>query len=132
MRGGAIVFAVWGTLLATLMAVNWIWEGKAVHVASFGFAVLVVYLSGLYLLARRREAIRKGPPEYEAEPDALPRASLAAAGAGISIALMLFGVVFGSFLILIGAGLLLACLGRLARELYWQRQQLRSVREPLP
>ena len=39
----------WATLLVVLMAINWIWTGDAIQVGSFGFAALVIYMSGLLL-----------------------------------------------------------------------------------
>jgi uncharacterized iron-regulated membrane protein len=96
-------------------------------VAQFGFVVLVIYLSGLVLLLRRREAIRRGPPKYLPALDALPRTSFAAAGIGVSIGLALFGLVFGSFLYYIGAAVFVLSLLRLGRELRWERRTMETI-----
>ena len=42
MRGGAIPVLAWGTLLAVLLAINWIWTGDAIQVGSFAFALLII------------------------------------------------------------------------------------------
>lgn len=129
MRGGSIPFIVWGTLNLALLVLNWVWEGTGIHVAEFGFTVVVIYVSGLVLLLRRREAVRRGPPEYTGAPDPLPRMSFSAAGVGIAIALALFGLVFGNFLIYIGGAVFLLSLLRLARELRWERQTLETLEQ---
>jgi hypothetical protein len=46
----------------------------------------------------------------------------------MSVGLILFGVVFGKFLVFIGGGLLVLCLGRLGRELIWQARSLSAYR----
>jgi uncharacterized iron-regulated membrane protein len=127
-RGGAIPILLWGTLLAVLLAINWIWEGTNLHVAEFGFSVLVIYLAGALLWLLRRDAIRTGPPERDGAPVAVPRMSLAAASSGVAIAVIVYGIEFGKFLIFIGGGLLLLSLGRLGRELMWQQRSLRAMR----
>ncbi len=127
MRGGSIPFLAWGTLNLALLVLNWVWEGTGIHVAEFGFTVVVIYLSGLVLLMRRREAVRRGPPEFTPRPDALPRMSLSAAGTGIAVALTLFGLVFGNVFIYIGGALFLFSLVRLSRELRWQRRTLETI-----
>jgi len=129
-RGGSLPFAIWGTLNFILLAINWIWEGTGIHVAEFGFAVLVIYLGGvLLLLLGGRHAVRRGPPEYVPEPEPLPAMSAAAAGVGIAVGLALFGLVFGKFLIILGVIVLVLSLGRLVVELRFERRTLESVRE---
>jgi uncharacterized iron-regulated membrane protein len=126
-RGGSIPFIAWGTLNLALLVLNWIWEGTGIHVAEFGFTVVVIYLAGLVLLMRRREAVRRGPPEFMSRPDALPRMSYSAAGIGIAIGVTLFGLVFGNVFVYIGAALFLFSLLRLSRELRSQRQTLETI-----
>ncbi len=127
-EGGAIPFLVWGTINLVLIIGDWIWVGTGVHVAEGGAMILVIYLFGLALLLRSRTAMRKGAPEYVPEADPLPRASLGATGAGVATGLILFGVVFGKFLIFIGGALLVLSLAGAARELVWQRRTLAAVR----
>jgi uncharacterized iron-regulated membrane protein len=128
MRGGAIPVLVWGTLLLILATMEWIWDATVVNPWVFLFAVLVIYLFGVFLWLANRDAVRKGPPESKGEPEAVPRSSLAAATAGVSVALIVYGIEFGAFLIFIGGGLLLLSLGRLGRELIWQQRSLQAVR----
>ena len=127
MRGGAIPPLVWGTLILIALILNLIWEGAQLRVGLFAYTVLIIYVGALVLFLLYRPAARKGEPEYESQPDPLPRLSLSAAGAGISIGLIVFGLVFGKFLIYLGGALLLAAGARLARELRAQRRTLRRV-----
>ena len=130
MRGGAIPLLVWGTLLLVLFIGNWIWEAKAINAAEAAFAALVIYAVGVILWLARREAVRRGPPEQEREPEALPEGSLAAASAGISIGMVMFGMVWARFLVFFGAGILLASLVRIGLECREQRTYARQAREP--
>jgi hypothetical protein len=134
MRGGAIIFFIWGTVNLVLLAIGWIWSNKStgIHVGMSGFAVLSIYVWGALLVLMRREALRKGAPEYRGDPQPLPRISLSAAGVGLSAGLIAFGIVFGQFLVYIGAGLLLLSFGRMVQELRWQRATMRALREREP
>lgn len=131
MRGGALPLLAWGLINLVLLAINWIWEGTTIHVAEYSYTVVVVWLIAVVFWLLRREAVRKGEPELRQEPEALPRISFAAAGCGIAAGLILFGIVFGNFLVFIGGALLLLCLGRLGRELIWQQRTLGAVRREL-
>jgi hypothetical protein len=125
-RGGAIPLLAWATLLVVLLAINWIWTDDAIQVASFGLAALAVYAGGGLLAITRREALRRGPPPPTPDPEALPEASLAAVLVGLSIACILFGIVWSGFLIDFGAGVLVLSIGRLALELRAERESVRS------
>jgi hypothetical protein len=125
-RGGAIPLLAWGTLLVVLLAINWIWTGDAIQVGLFALAAVAVYAGGGLLALTRREALRRGPPPLTSDPEALPEASLAAVLAGLSVACILFGVVWAGFLVYFGGGVLLLSLGRLALELRSERESLRS------
>jgi hypothetical protein len=114
----------WGTLLAVLYAGNWIWDGRGVNPIQAFFAALIIYLVGVALIIARREAIRRGPPAPASKPDAIPELSVAAVVAGLSVACILFGVVWSTFLVYFGAAVLLLALGRIAVELYEQRMTL--------
>jgi hypothetical protein len=124
MRGGAIPILAWAILLAVLMAGNWIWTGDAIQIGEFGFAVLAIVLTGLLLISRCREAIRRGPPEPSprARVEAIPDLSIGAAMAAIALASIGFGLDFGRFLIYFGFGLLALSLGRLGVELRATRE----------
>ena len=128
MRGGAIPIVAWATLLVVMLVLNWIWTGDAIQVGTFAFAALAVYTAGLLLWLARREAIRPGPPSASCDPELEPNDSVAAAGVGLSVACILFGVVWSNFLVLFGAGTLVASLGRLGLELRAQRAAGEAVR----
>jgi hypothetical protein len=128
MRGGAIPLLAWGTLLAVLLAINWIWTGDAIQVGSFGFAVLVMYAGGLLLWLARREALRRGPPPQPpgGTREALPEASLGAVLIGLAFAAIMFGLVWANFLVYFGGAVLVLGLGRLALELRAERDSRRE------
>jgi hypothetical protein len=128
-RGGAIPLLAWGTLLAVLGAINWIWTGDAIQVGTFGFAILVVIGSAGTLVLLRRDAIRRGPPEPEDTPQAVPDVSVGAVVAGLSIGSFAFGFVFGRFFVYFGLGMLVLALGRLAIEVRAQRRSEHAVEE---
>lgn len=121
MRGGAIPAAAWGTLLVALLTLNWIWTGDAIQVGTFAYAALAVYTVAALLWALGRDAIRRGPPPPSREPEAVPEASLAAVMIGLSVACVLFGIVWAQFLVFFGTGMVLVSLGRLAVELRSER-----------
>jgi hypothetical protein len=127
-RGGAIPLAVWGLLLLILLSINWIWEGTGIHVALFGYAVLTVLIAVAALWLMSRQALRKGPPQHRSREEALPGISFACAGIGLSAGAILYGAVFGTFLVFIGGGVLVFSAGRLALELIWQARTLNAVR----
>lgn len=127
MRGGALPLLVWAVLNLVLLIGDWIWQGLRIGVAETAFTVLVINGLAFALWVLRRDAIRRGPPASRLEAEALPRASVASAGTGISIGVILFGVVFGKFLVYLGGALLLLTLNRLLRELSWQRRTVREV-----
>jgi uncharacterized membrane protein HdeD (DUF308 family) len=130
MRGGAIPLLAWGTVLLVLYAINWVWEGRAIQIATTVFAILVIYAGGVGLRLRRRDALEPGPPPLEPEPEPLPVASLASVVAGLSIGMILFGLAWSRFLVYFGVAVLLTALGRLAVELRAERvSRERSARE---
>jgi hypothetical protein len=110
------------------MTLNWIWTGDAIQVATFALAVVAVYAGAAMLAATGRDALRRGPPAPEPGPEALPEASVAAVLVGLSIACILFGLVWSEFLIYFGAGVLVLSLGRVALELRTERESVRRLR----
>lgn len=122
MRGGAIPVVAWGTLLLALFALNWIWEGRLIQVGSTTFALVAVYGTGLGLWLLRREALARGEPGRPDAPEALPESSIGAVLAGLSIACILFGIVWAQFLVFFGAAMLLLAVGRTVVELRAQRR----------
>jgi hypothetical protein len=122
MRGGAIPVLAWGTILLVLAIGNWVWNGKAVGGAAASAAVAIVYVFGVALWLSRREAIRRGPPEDRPVLDSVPQASLAAAGIGVSLGCILFGIAWAKFLVYFGIGVLVLSIGRLALEVRAERR----------
>ena len=129
MRGGAIPLLAWGTLLLVLYVGNWIWEGRPVEVGVTLLAVGVVYAGAGLLWLLRREAIKRGPPPADPEPEPLPTASLASVSAGLSVGMILFGLAWAQFLILFGLATLIASLGRLSLEVRAERRDRERVRQ---
>lgn len=122
MRGGAIPILAWGTILLVLAIGNWVWNGKPIGGAAASAAVAIIYLFGVFLWVSRREAIRRGPPDARPELDSVPQASLAAAGIGVSLGCILFGIAWAKFLVDFGIGLLVLSLGRLVLEMRAERR----------
>jgi hypothetical protein len=84
--------------------------------------VAIIYVFGVALWLSRREAIRRGPPEPRPMLDSVPQASLAAAGIGVSLGCILFGIAWARFLVDFGFGLLVLSLGRLVLEIRAERR----------
>jgi uncharacterized iron-regulated membrane protein len=122
MRGGAIPVLAWGTILLVLAVGNWVWNGKLVGGLAASAAVVIVYVSGVLLWLARREAIRRGPPEARPDLDSVPQASVAAAGIGVSLGCILFGIAWAKFLVYFGIGLLVFSIGRLIIEMRAERR----------
>jgi hypothetical protein len=122
MRGGAIPVLAWGTILLVLAIGNWVWNAKPVGGAAASAAVAIIYVFGVALWLSRREAIRRGAPEPRPMLDSVPQASLAAAGIGVSLGCILFGIAWSRFLVAFGAGLLVVSLGRVILEMRAERR----------
>jgi hypothetical protein len=129
MRGGSIPLLAWGTLLAVLMAICWIWTGDAIQVGTFAFAVLVVWGSAALIAAEGgREALRRGMPREVRRAEAIPTASLGAVLVAVAVGSIVFGFAFGRFLVFFGGGLLVVSVGILLFELRGQRRTRRAAR----
>jgi uncharacterized RDD family membrane protein YckC len=129
MRGGAIPLFLWGTGLLVLLVINAIWTHDGIQVGMFAFALAVVYGAALVVSVRHPGALRRGAPETDASPQAVPQTSLAAMALGIAIGAMVFGVVFGKFLVFIGAGIWVLAAGRLVVEIRAQRRSVNAEME---
>jgi hypothetical protein len=127
MRGGAIPLLAWATILLALFVGNWLWDQRAVNAAESALSALIIYAFGVALWLARRDSIRRGPPEAEAQTDAVPQHSLAAVLVGLSVATILFGVAWANFLVYFGAGALVLALGRLALELRSERRSRQAL-----
>ena len=129
MRGGAIPILAWGTILLVLAVGNWVWNDKPVNSGAASAAVLIIYGFGVAVwLARRREALRRGPPDQRAEPESVPQTSLAAVGLGVSAGCALFGLAWARFLVDFGIVLFIVSLGRLVLEVRAERASRRAAR----
>lgn len=129
MRGGAIPLLVWGSLIALLLALCWVWTGDTIQVASFGFTVVTVIGWVVVLTLRRpRQALRRGPPEPLQEPEAVPSASFGSVLLAVGAASAVFGLAFGHFLIYFGAGVMVVALGAIVREHRAERRARRAGR----
>ena len=130
MRGGAIPLLVWGTVLAVLLGLNWVWTGDLIQVASFAFAVasVVGWVLALVLL-RPGEALRRGPPARSGEPQAVPSASYGSVLLAVGAASIVFGFAFGHFPVYFGAGVMVVAAGVVARERFAERQARRRWSE---
>ena len=101
----SVVFLVWAGLLAALGLVLLAWTRSALENGLlFGAAAGVVLLAGLALRARE--------PRRRVLPDLSYPTAVAAAGLGLAVA----GSAFGTWLVLIGAGVLAIGLAGLVRE----------------
>lgn len=133
MRGGSIPMLGWGALLAVMLVGCWVWTGRGLEVAEFGFAVSVIWGGAVLFAAMSdRESIRKGEPRPQRRPESIPTASLGAVGIGIGIGSVMFGFAFGRFLVYFGAGLIIAALGRVAYEILDERRARRAWTEREP
>jgi hypothetical protein len=117
MRGGSIPLLAWGLLLVILLVINAVWAGDAIQTGTFAAAILAVFGGAAAFLALApRESLRRGPPRLMPGPEAVPRASAGALLFGLGVGSILFGLVFGTFPIYFGIGLVAAGLGRLVME----------------
>ena len=122
MRGGSIPLLAWGTLLFVLFVGNWIWDDKPVNAATAAFAAIVIYgWAAAVALRSGRRALRRGPPEPDSTPQALPQASTGPVIAALGLASFVFGFTFSSFLIYFGAGLIVIGVGRALVEVRAER-----------
>jgi hypothetical protein len=117
-RAGAIPLLVWGVLIGVLFAIHAVWTHDTLQDGSFGFAI--------GLIARDRDTIRRGAPEVHAGVEAVPVASLGAVITAAAVVACGFGFVFGSFLVFIAAGLFVAGMFVLGRELTGERRARRT------
>ncbi len=131
MRGGALPLLVWGCLLGALMATNAVWTGDTIQIGTFAFAMLVIITSVVALaVSSHRRAIRRGAPECDGRPDAVPDISFGAALAAVGFGALIFGLAFGHFFIYFGAGLMVIGVARVGVELRSQRRTLERYRTP--
>ena len=112
MNGGPLVLLAWAVLLAIHTGVLIAFGGDELPVLLLGGAAAGAALLGAWIAVRRRRG-RGERGERRAVPDLSPPAALAA----VAVAAMVIGAELGTWLVLIGAGLLALALGGLIREL---------------
>jgi hypothetical protein len=129
-RGGSIPLFAWGLLLVVLLIVNAVWTSDTIQVALFGFAAGVVFLSAIaFAVASRGEGLRRGAPAASDELETVPTSSLGAVMVAAGFAALMFGLVFGRFLIYFGAGVVIASLAQVTREMRDERRARRAWQE---
>ena len=113
MRRAAVPVLAWASFLTLLAAVLWLWTPDDLPPAIFSAAAGVAWLVGLFALLRAQ-----APPPVRVTPDLSPAGVMVA----IAVALLVIGALVGEWLVLIGAGALLAGLAGVGRELFLQRR----------
>jgi hypothetical protein len=115
MNRAAVPLLAWATLLTVLAAVLWVWSTDHVPPAIFSAAAGVAWLVGLYAVLRpgRRPRLRVRP-----ELDL----SFSSVLVALALAMLVLGALVGEWLVLIGAGVLLAGLIGVAREIRAERR----------
>jgi hypothetical protein len=107
---------VWATLLTVLAAVLWVWSADHLPPAIFSAAAGVAWFVGIYAVSRpgKRPRLRVGPPELDL--------SFSSVLVALAVAMLVLGALVGEWLILIGAGVLVAGLIGVVRELRAERR----------
>jgi hypothetical protein len=121
MRQGAIVFALFGLLLAASALLLYLMDGTPLTYGLLGGSAVASFLTAVVV-----EGAHGASPG--SDPDfvrAVPSTSWAAAGIGIGLSLVGAGVLFGAYLAMIGAALAAAGGLGLMRE-------RRAIRRALP
>ena len=113
----------WGTYLATLTIILWIWWGHWLSVLQLGSAAIAAVLIALAVVLVYRQGKLGATPKAGRERRVLADVSPGAALTGIALAGMLYGAEFGFFLVLICAGLLVLGVAQLGIELRAERQR---------
>jgi hypothetical protein len=122
-RRAAIVFAGFAALLGVTTLVLALMDGKTLPLGLLGGAAVASLLTSAGLFAAGSRVPDTDPDVVRPVPDA----SYATAVLAVGICLVVFGFVFGSFMMLIGAGVALAGLAGLAREQIALRRERRRV-----
>lgn len=131
MRGGVIPVLAWFSLNTILFVVHLIMTGHAQAdgvaaglTGAFALGLIIVWAA--VMVTESRQVLHRGAPEPDLDPEAVPAASLGAPLIAFSFVACGFGLVFGTFLVLIAAGAFLGGLFVLAREVRDERRARRS------
>jgi hypothetical protein len=115
MTRASVPLLVWATLLTVLVAVLWVWSSDHFPPAIFSTAAGVAWVVGLYALLRPGKRARlRFRPELDL--------SLSSVLVALAVAMLVLGALVGEWLVLIGAGVLVAGLIGLVRELRAERR----------
>jgi hypothetical protein len=115
MNRAAVPLLAWATLLTVLAAVLWVWSTDHLPPAIFSAAAGVAWLVGLYAALRPG-----GRPRLRVRPEL--DLSFSSVLVAIALAMLVLGALVGEWLVLIGAGVLLAGLIGVAREIRAERR----------
>src|SRR5579875_2260125 len=131
MRGGVIPVITWFCLNAVLFVVHLIMTGHAQAdglgawlTGAFALGLLVVWVA--VMVSESRQTLHKGAPELDGDPEGVPAASLGAILVALAVVACGFGLVFGTFLVIIAAGIFVGGLFVLAREIRDERRARRA------
>jgi hypothetical protein len=114
-RGGTVL-ALWGLFLGVFAAVLWAWGPYTLPPLVLTCAAGACVVAGIALLRW---------PERDPRARAVPEISLPSALAAVGVTTALYGVSFGLWLVLVGAGVAALGIGGVVREL---RAELRDRR----
>jgi hypothetical protein len=106
-RGG-IVLALWGLFLGVFAVVLWVWGPFTLPPLILTCAAGACVLAGIALVAW---------PEREPRARPVPEISLPSALAAVGVTTALYGVSFGLWLVLTGAGIIALGIAGVVREL---------------
>jgi hypothetical protein len=124
-RSAAWIFLLLGVLLGITTAGLAAWDERALAIVLLGAAAGASLLTALALIvlsaAPAKRAARWDPDDVLALPDV--SAGAAAVGAGACVAVL--GLVFGMFMVMLGAGVMLLGLAEVVRE----QRALRRARD---
>jgi hypothetical protein len=129
-KAGAIPVVAWFVLNAILFAVHLLMTGHAqadglgAWLAAFALGILLVW--AVVMAAESRQVLRRGPPELDEGPEAVPAASLGPPMVAFAVVACGFGLVFGAFLVFIAAGVFAGAVFVLAREVRDERRARRA------
>ena len=130
MRGGAIPLLIWSALIGALFVIHLLMTGAAVgdpvDTGIYGFGIGVILVGVAAIVAERRETLHRGAPEPDSDPAAVPAASLGALLMALAFVACGFGLVFGSFLVFIAAGVFAGAVFVLTREVGDERRARRA------
>ena len=113
MNRAAVPLLAWAALLTGLAAVLWVWTSDGLPPAIFGGAAALIWVVGLVVAVW---------PDARPRVRAVPELSLPSVLVALAVAMLVVGALVGEWLVLIGAGALVAGLAGVGRELRAERR----------